>query len=259
MLPTFVIGLREGLEASLIVGIVATFLRRNGRPKDMWSLWIGVGAGVALCTIGAIALRIAERDLPQKQQEGLETVVGLVAVAFVSWMIIWTRGHVHELKGELEANAAAALAAGSAGALILMAFLAVLREGFETSVFLLALMQSSNDTASTLSGAVLGIALAIVIGYGIYRGGVRLNMARFFRARRNRCRTAISPSNHPNRHWRSEHRASHNDRGGYRRPCLRSRGVQLVEQVRRGSRHQDRRGHAHRRRLRPGSHRDRGG
>ena len=181
MLPTFVIGLREGLEASLIVGIVATFLHRNGRPKDMWSLWIGVGAGVALCTIGAIALRIAERDLPQKQQEGLETVVGLVAVAFVSWMIIWMRGHAHELKGELEANAAAALAAGSAGALILMAFLAVLREGFETSVFLLALLQSSNDTASTLSGAVLGIAVAIVIGYGIYRGGVRINMARFFR------------------------------------------------------------------------------
>jgi high-affinity iron transporter len=181
MLPTFVIGLREGLEASLIVGIVATFLRRNGRPKDMWSLWLGVGAGVLLCAAGGIALRIAERELPQRQQEGLETVVGLVAVAFVSWMIIWMRGHAHELKGELEANAAAALAAGSSGALILMAFLAVLREGFETSVFLLALLQSSNDTASTVTGASLGIATAIVIGYGIYRGGVRLNMARFFR------------------------------------------------------------------------------
>ena len=181
MLPTFVIGLREGLEASLIVGIVAAFLRRNGRPRDMWLLWIGVGSGVALCAIGAIALRIAERNLPQRQQEGLETVVGLVAVAFVSWMILWMRGHAHELKGELEANAAAALAAGSSGALIVMAFLAVLREGFETSVFLLALLQSSNDTASTVSGAALGIALAIVIGYGIYRGGVRINMARFFR------------------------------------------------------------------------------
>lgn len=181
MLPTFVIGLREGLEASLIVGIVAAFLRRNGRPRDMWSLWIGVGAGVLLCTAGGIALRITERNLPQRQQEGLETVVGLVAVAFVSWMIIWMRGHAHELKGELEANAAAALAAGSSGALILMAFLAVLREGFETSVFLLALLQSSNDTASTVTGAALGIALAVVVGYGIYRGGVRINMARFFR------------------------------------------------------------------------------
>jgi high-affinity iron transporter len=181
MLPTFVIGLREGLEASLVVGLVAAFLCRNGRPRDMWSLWIGVGAGVALCTIGAIALRIAERNLPQREQEGLETVVGLVAVAFVSWMIIWMRRHAHELKGELEASAAAALAAGSAGALVLMAFLAVLREGFETSVFLLACLQSSNDTASTLSGAVLGIALSVVIGYGIYRGGVRINMQRFFR------------------------------------------------------------------------------
>ena len=163
------------------MGIVAAFLRRNGRPRDMWSLWIGVGAGVALCTIGAIALRIAEHNLPQRQQEGLETVVGLVAVAFVSWMILWMRGHAHELKGELEANAAAALAAGSSGALILMAFLAVLREGFETAVFLLALLQSSNNTASTLLGALLGIAVAVVIGYGIYRGGVRINMARFFR------------------------------------------------------------------------------
>ena len=82
MLPTFVIGLREGLEASLIVGIVAAFLRRNGRVRDLWKMWTGVGAGVALCTVVAIALRVAERNLPQKQQEGLETVVGLIAVGF---------------------------------------------------------------------------------------------------------------------------------------------------------------------------------
>ena len=176
------IGLREGLEAALIVGIVAAFLRRNGRSRDMWALWIGVAAGIALCTIVAIALRIAEGQLPQKQQEGLETVVGLIAVAFVSWMVLWMRNHAHELKGDLEANAAAALAAGSSGALIFMAFLAVLREGFETSVFLLALLQSSSNTASTLTGALLGIAVAVVIGYGIYRGGVKINMGRFFRA-----------------------------------------------------------------------------
>jgi high-affinity iron transporter len=181
MLPTFVIGLREGLEASLIVGIVAAFLRRNGRGRDMWALWTGVGLGVTLCLAGGIALRIAERNLPQRQQEGLETVVGLVAVAFVSWMVLWMRAHARELKGELEANAAAALATGSAWALVLMAFLAVLREGFETAVFLLAILQSSTSTASSMTGAALGIVVAIVIGYGIYRGGVRINMARFFR------------------------------------------------------------------------------
>jgi high-affinity iron transporter len=181
MLPTFVIGLREGLEASLIVGIVAAFLRRNGRARDLWKMWTGVGIGVLLCTIVAVILRVAERNLPQKQQEGLETIIGLIAVGFVSWMVLWMRGHAHELKGELEASAAAALAAGSSSALILMAFLAVLREGLETAVFLLALLQSSNNTTTTVLGAVFGIAVAIVIGYGIYRGGVKINMGRFFR------------------------------------------------------------------------------
>ncbi|HUI49191.1 MAG TPA: iron uptake transporter permease EfeU [Acidimicrobiia bacterium] len=181
MLPTFVIGLREGLEAALIVGIVAAFLKRNGRGSDMWALWTGVGLGVTLCVAGGIVLRIAERNLPQRQQEGLETIVGLVAVAFVSWMVLWMRAHARELKGELEANAAAALATGSAWALVLMAFLAVLREGFETAVFLLAILQSSTNATASMIGAMLGIAVAVVIGWGIYRGGVKINMARFFR------------------------------------------------------------------------------
>jgi len=181
MLPTFVIGLREGLEASLIVGIVAAFLVRNGRGREMWALWTGVGIGIALCLAGGIALRIAEQNLPELRQEELETVVALVAVGFVSWMVLWMRAHARELKGDLEANAAAALATGSAWALILMAFLAVLREGFETAVFILAILNSSTNTATSMLGALLGIAVAVVIGYGIYRGGVKINMARFFR------------------------------------------------------------------------------
>jgi high-affinity iron transporter len=181
VLPTFVIGLREGLEASLIVGIVAAFMVRNGRRNEMWALWTGVGFAVTLCLAGGIALRMAERNLPQRQQEGLETVIGLVAVVFVSWMILWMRGHARELKGDLEASAAAALATGSAWALVLMAFLAVLREGFETAVFLLAILQSSTNSTSSLIGAVLGIVVAVVIGYAVYRGGVNLNMGRFFK------------------------------------------------------------------------------
>jgi high-affinity iron transporter len=163
------------------VGIVAAFLMRNGRSKEMWALWTGVGFGVALCLAGGIALRIAEENLPQRQQEQLETIVGLVAVAFVSWMVLWMRAHARELKGDLEASAAAALATGSAWALIVMAFLAVLREGFETAVFLLAILNSSTNTTTSMTGAALGIVVAVVIGYGIYRGGVKINMARFFR------------------------------------------------------------------------------
>src|SRR5690242_1931959 len=181
MLPTFVIGLREGLEAALIVGIVAAFLKRNGRARDLWKMWLGVAIGVSLCSVVAIALRVAERRLPQKQQEGLETIIGLIAVAFVTWMIVWMRNHAHEIKGDLESQAASALQSGSAGALIGMAFLAVLREGLETAVFLLALLNSSNNTSTTLTGALLGIAVACAIGYGIYRGGVRINMAKFFK------------------------------------------------------------------------------
>ncbi len=145
MLPTFVIGLREGLEAALIIGIVAAFLRRNGRARDLWKMWLGVAIAVSLCTAVAIGLRVAERRLPQKQQEGLETIIGLIAVAFVTWMIVWMRNHAHEMKGEIESHAASALQSGSAGALIAMAFLAVLREGLETAVFLLALLNSSGE------------------------------------------------------------------------------------------------------------------
>jgi len=181
MIPTFVIGLREGLEAALIVGIVAAFLRRNGRSRDMWALWIGVAIAVGLCAVAAIALRIAEQNLPQRQQEGLETVIGLVAVAFVTWMILWMRKHARDLKGDLESHAAAALAAGSATALVVMAFLAVLREGLETAVFLLAAFQAASDPLLAGLGATLGVVVAVAIGYAIYKGGVTLNLARFFK------------------------------------------------------------------------------
>src|SRR4051794_12962935 len=181
MLPTFVIGLREGLEASLIVGIVAAFVVQSGRSKQMWALCVGVGVAVALCTLVAIGLRIAEQHLPQKQQEGLETVIGLVAVGFVTWMILWMRKHSRDLKGDLESSASAALATGSATALLVMAFLAVLREGLETAVFLLAAFQASTDPWLAGLGAALGIVVSIVIGFAIYKGGVKLNLAKFFK------------------------------------------------------------------------------
>src|SRR5262245_8040027 len=113
MLPTFVIGLREGLEASLIVGIVAAFLRRNGRSRALGMMWRGGAIAVGLCSIAAIGLRIAEQRLPQKEQERLETIIGLIAVGFVTWMIVWMRNHAHEMKGEIESHAASALQSGS--------------------------------------------------------------------------------------------------------------------------------------------------
>ncbi len=181
MLATFVIGLREGLEAALIVGIIAAFLRREGRLDTLRLVWLGVGLAVAICALVAVGLQILSTSLPQAQQEALETIIGVVAVVMVSYMIVWMRRHARGMKGHLEGAAGSALATGTAWALVGMAFLAVLREGFETAVFLLAAFQASRDAVLAGLGALAGLLVAIGLGYGIYRGGVRINLARFFR------------------------------------------------------------------------------
>jgi FTR1 family protein len=181
VLTTFVIALREGLEAALIVGIIAAFLRRQNRPDALRQMWLGVGLAVLLCLAVAVVLRIVDNQLPHREQEGLETIVALIAVGMVTYMIVWMTEHARDLKGQLQSQAAGALATGSALALVAMAFLAVLREGFETSVFLLAAFNDASDPVPAGIGVILGLAVAIALGYGIYRGGLRLNLSRFFR------------------------------------------------------------------------------
>jgi high-affinity iron transporter len=184
MLPTFVIGLREGLEAALIVGIIAAFLRKQGRRDLLRSVLLGVAAAVVLCLLAGVALELYSRELPQREQEGLETVIGILAVGMVTYMVVWMRRHSRELKGQLEGLAADAISGASpAGrAMIAMAFLAVIREGLETVVFLLAAFNEAGSGPAAGTGAAFGIIVAIALGYGIYRGGVRLNLSKFFRA-----------------------------------------------------------------------------
>lgn len=181
MIPTLVIGLREGIEASLIVGIIAAFLGRNGRRDALRQVWIGVAIAVTVCLGIGIGLVTLSRELPQQQQEAMETVIGALAVVMVTGMILWMNKHARGMKRELEGQAASALAQGSARALVVMAFLAVLREGFETAVFLVSVIQNSTSVGTGTTGALIGIAIAVVIGYGIYRGGVKFNMSRFFK------------------------------------------------------------------------------
>jgi high-affinity iron transporter len=181
VLATLVIGLREGLEASLIVGIIAAFLGKHGRRDALRQVWIGVGAAVVLCLLIGAGLVVLAEELPQQAQEGMETVIGLFAVVMVTFMIVWMARHSRGMKKELEGAASEALRRGSARALVAMAFLAVLREGFETSVFLVSVLQNSSSVALGGVGALLGILVAVAIGYGIYRGGVRLNLGRFFK------------------------------------------------------------------------------
>jgi len=181
MLPTFVIGLREGVEASLVVGIVAAFLAQQGyRDRLRWVL-VGIGTAVLICAAIGVGLELVNEQLPQRQQEMLEAVIGVAAVIMVTYMIFWMRRHARGLKSEIENNLGNALATGSVMALVAMSFFAVLREGIETVVFLLAIFQGANDPTAAGIGAVLGLLVAAAIGYGIYRGGVRLNLARFFK------------------------------------------------------------------------------
>ena len=181
MIPTYVIGLREGLEAALIVGIVAAFLRQREEGRGLRYVWIGVAIAVGLCAAVGVALELLNEQLPQRQQEQLETVVGFAAVGIVTFMIVWMRRHAAGLRAEIERSAATALATGSMIGLVGMAFFAVLREGLETAVFLLAAFQAADNAVLAGLGALLGIITSVVVGVGIYRGGTRINLARFFR------------------------------------------------------------------------------
>ncbi|MBV9324349.1 MAG: FTR1 family protein [Chloroflexi bacterium] len=182
MLATFVIGLREGLEAALIVGIIAAFLRQRGRADLLGRVWTGVSLAVILCLAAAIGLQFLNAKLPQQQQEELETIVSIAAIGMVSYMVVWMQRHARELRRQLEAAAAGALVSGSAWALVGMAFLAVLREGLETAVFLLATFQASQNALLASLGALLGILTAAGLGFGLYRGAVHIDLGKFFNA-----------------------------------------------------------------------------
>jgi high-affinity iron transporter len=146
-------------------------------------MWAGVALAIALCVSVAVILEIVDELLPQRQQEAFEAIVGVIAVGAVTYMIFFMRRHARELGGDLRTSAAGALAAGSAVSLVVMAFLAVMREGLETAMFLLAAFQASLGVSplSAGLGAVTGLLIAAIIGWGVYSGGMRINLQRFFR------------------------------------------------------------------------------
>lgn len=182
MLVPFLIMLREGIEAALIVGIVAAYLQQSGRGALMPAVWVGVLLAAALSLFVGAGLQLVAAEFPQKQQELFEGIVGLVAVVLLTSMVFWMRKAARSIKGELHASVERAVsqADGQSWALIGMVFLAVAREGLESVFFLLAIFQQSSGWEAPL-GALGGIALSVVLGIGLYSGGVRLNLRRFFR------------------------------------------------------------------------------
>jgi high-affinity iron transporter len=176
----FLIGLREGLEAALVVGILVAYLVRTENTRRLPALWAGVGvAAAASLAVGAI-LTFTSHSMSFEAQETFGGLMSIIAVGFVTGMVFWMRRHTRALKGELQGKLDAALAAGAV-AVGLMAFLAVGREGLETALFLWPAIQAAGSGLGPMLGATLGIITATVIGWLLYRGSVHLNLATFFR------------------------------------------------------------------------------
>ncbi|WP_375477827.1 iron uptake transporter permease EfeU [uncultured Nostoc sp.] len=182
MLFPFLIMFREGVEAALVVGIIASYLKQTGRTHLMKSVWLGIVLATFVCLAVAIFLQITSQDFPQQEQELFAGVISIVAVGVLTWMVFWMRRAARSIKGELQSQVEAAIQSGDKGgiALVGMAFFAVLREGLETVVFLLATFQQNLGIQAPV-GALFGYAAAVAVGVGIYQGGIRINLRRFFK------------------------------------------------------------------------------
>lgn len=180
VLQTFLTGLREGLEAALVVGILISFLVRGGHRDRLRALWGGVAVAVVLSFGFGALLHFTSTNMSFEAQEAFGGILSIVAVGFVTWMVFWMRRTAHTMKADLHGKMQAAVELGPV-AVSLAALLAVGREGLETALFLYPTFEAQGAGAAPAIGAVLGIATAIVLGWLLYEGAVHLDMRRFFR------------------------------------------------------------------------------
>ncbi|WP_405425272.1 iron uptake transporter permease EfeU [Streptomyces erythrochromogenes] len=181
MFGNYLIGLREGLEASLVVCILVAYLVKTDRRDALRPVWLGIGIACALSLAFGAMLEFGSQELTFEAQELLGGSLSIISVGLVTWMVFWMKRTARHLKAELHGKLDTALAMGT-GALVATAFLAVGREGLETALFVWASVRASGEGSSApLIGVLLGIATAIVLGYLFYRGAVRINLAKFFR------------------------------------------------------------------------------
>lgn len=181
-LANFLIALREGVEAALIVGVVAAYLVKVGRKNLLPKVWLGVVIAAAIpLSLGAI-MTWGPYTLSFQAQEILGGTLSLVAVAMVTWMILWMSSNSRQFARKLREDTAAQLASGSDWGVVWIAFIAVAREGIETALFVWATIKSSaeNAIAAPALGVVTGLLVAVVIGWLIYTGAARINLSIFF-------------------------------------------------------------------------------
>lgn len=179
MFANYLIGLREGIEAALVVSILVAYLVKTGRRDGITPVWIGVGAAIGLSLLFGAALTFTSSNLSFKAQEAFGGFMSIIAVGFVTWMIFWMKRTARNIKGELHGRLDSAINIGPV-AIAVVAFIAVAREGLETSLFIWAAVQSTGSGAAPVTGATLGLISAVVMGYLFYRGALKINLANFF-------------------------------------------------------------------------------
>src|SRR5215213_5926512 len=175
---SFLIALREGFEAALIVAIVLAFVKRSERPDQAKWVWAGTGIALGIALIVGIVLQVTLDGLEGAARLRTFAAICIAAAGLLTWMIFWMRAHARALRGQLEGKAAAAIAAQSGVALGLVAGVAVLREGLETALFLIS--TTTNDGGGVIAGTLLGLAAAAALGVIIYQGAHKFNMRLFF-------------------------------------------------------------------------------
>lgn len=179
MLANFFIGLREGLEAALIVGILVAYVNKIGQSQKVKTILAGVGLAI-IASIGlALLLNTAVENVPKGTSETIAGISSVLAVVFVTWMIFWMKSQSRGIASSLRTQIDNSLTK-SDFALLAIAFTAVIREGFETAVFLWSAGRATSTSDNPAIGATLGLLVAAVAGYLLYKGSLKINISKFF-------------------------------------------------------------------------------
>lgn len=181
MLGNYLIGLREGLEAALVVSILMVYLQRTDRRSLMRWVWYGVGSAILISIAVALGLQSISEELGDRLAEIFAGTVSFVAVAFVTWMIFWMKKSARTISTDLRNQLDSAAVKGGQVAVSVMAFIAVVREGAETAIFYWAASQATGNAGASLFGLTIGLATAVVMGWGIYRSSASVNLPKFFK------------------------------------------------------------------------------
>lgn len=181
MFSNFLIGLREGIEAALVVSILITYLVRTNRNSLIKFVWYGVAAAVGASILIAVGLESISGELSDTLEPLFAGVVSFVAVGFVTWMIFWMKRSARTISSDLRSALDNAAVSGGAIAVALMALVAVLREGAETAIFFWAAAHATGNSVASVLGLVLGLGTAVIVGWIFYRSTSTINLSKFFK------------------------------------------------------------------------------